>query len=179
MTMAMREPNQTKLDSAQLQALAQTLGRIRSVRKQSEYVFLGLPLYSVALGPDLAKGEMRGHAKGVLAIGDMATGIVAFGGFAMGVIAVGGLALGLITLGGLSIGVLLAVGGVAIGAVACGGGALGWVAIGGAAVGYYAAAGAAYGTYVIDAMQRSPEAVAFFSQWPILQLFGPVPGLRR
>ena len=177
--MAIREPDQTNLDSAQLQALAQTLGKIRGVRKQSEYVFLGLPLYSIALGPDLAKGEMRGHAKGVLAIGDTATGIVAFGGFAMGVIAVGGLAFGLITVGGFSIGVLLAVGGAAIGTVAGGGAALGWVAIGGAAAGHYAAAGAAYGTYVIDAMQRSPEAVAFFSQWPILQLFGPISGLPR
>jgi hypothetical protein len=177
--MAIRKPDQTKLDSAQLQGLVQTLGKMRGVRRQSEYVFLGLPLYSIALGPDLTKGEMRGHAKGVLAIGDTATGVLAFGGLAMGVIAVGGLAFGFVTLGGLSIGVLLAFGGAAVGAIAGGGAALGWVAIGGAAAGYYAAAGAAYGTYVIDAMQRSPEAVAFFSQWPILQLFGPVPGLRR
>src|SRR5271169_5372368 len=109
MTMAIREPDQTKLGSAQLQALAQTLGKIRGVRKQSEYVFLGLPLYSIAMGPDLAKGEMRGHAKGV--------------------IAVGGLAFGIISVGGLSIGVLLALGGAAIGTVAAGGATLGAVAI--------------------------------------------------
>lgn len=177
--MAMREPDQTKLDSAQLQALAQAIGKFRGVRKQSEYVFLGLPLYSIAFGPDLSKGEIRGHAKGVLAIGDMATGILAFGGLAMGVFAIGGLAFGLVTLGGLALGLLLAVGGAAIGTVAAGGAALGWVAIGGAAAGYYAAAGAAYGAYVIDATHRSPEAIAFFSQWPILELLGPIPGLRR
>lgn len=173
--MAMREPDQLKPDTAQLQALA----AFRGVRKQSEYVFLGLPLYSIAVGPDLAKGEVRGHARGVLAIGDTATGVVAFGGFAMGVIAVGGLALGLVSLGGLSIGVLLALGGAAIGGVAFGGAALGAVAIGGAAAGYYVAAGAGYGVYVIDAMHRSREAVEFFSEWPILQLFGPIPWSRR
>lgn len=179
--MAIREPEQAKLDSAQLaqlQAFQAAFAR-QSVRKQSEYVFLGLPLYSIAKGPDLAKGEMRGHAKGVLAIGDTATGIVAIGGFAMGGIAIGGVALGLVTLGGLSLGLLLAIGGAAIGIVANGGAALGFVAIGGAAAGYYAAGGAAYGAYVLDAMHRSPEAIEFFSQWDILHLLGPIPALRR
>jgi hypothetical protein len=173
--MAMREPVQTKPDIAQLQVLAAFHG----VRKQSEYVFLGLPLYSIATGPDLAKGETRGHAKGVLAIGDTATGIIAVGGFAMGGIAFGGVALGLVAVGGFALGLLLALGGAAIGAVALGGGALGWVAIGGAAAGYYAVGGAAYGTYVVDAMHRSPEAMAFFSRWEILQWLGPSPGPRR
>ena len=173
--MAMREPDQTKLDSAQLQALA----AFRGVRKQSEYVFLGLPLYSIATGPDLAKGEMRGHARGVLAIGDTATGIIAIGGFAMGGIALGGVALGLVAVGGFALGLLLALGGAAIGTVALGGGALGWVAIGGAAAGYYAAGGAAYGAYIVDAMHRSPEAIAFFSRWEILQWLVPILGPRR
>ena len=149
--MATREPDQARLDSAQLAQLQTLLAAVaqRSVRKQSEYVFLGLPLYSIAKGPDLAKGEIRGHAKGVLAIGDTATGIVAIGGFAMGGIAIGGVALGLVTLGGLSLGLLLAIG------------------------------GAAYGAYVLDAMHRSPEAIEFFSQWGILNWFGPIPALRR
>jgi hypothetical protein len=163
---------------AQLQAFQSALAR-QCIRKQSEYVFLGLPLYSIAMGPDFAKGEMRGHAKGVLAIGDMATGIIAIGGFAIGGIAIGGVALGMVTIGGLSLGLLLAIGGAAIGMVASGGAALGLVAIGGAAAGYYAAGGAAYGAYVLDAMHRSPEAVEFFSQLDILHLFGPIPALRR
>jgi hypothetical protein len=181
MPLATHEPDQAKLDSAQLAQLQTLLAAVarRSVRKQSEYVFLGLPLYSIAKGPDLAKGEMRGHAKGVLAIGDTATGIVAIGGFAMGGIAIGGVALGLVTLGGLSLGLLLAIGGAAIGIVANGGAALGFVAIGGAAAGYYAAGGAAYGAYVLDAMHRSPEAIEFFSQWGILNWLGPIPALRR
>jgi hypothetical protein len=66
-------------------------------------------------GPDLERGEMRGHAKGIIAIGDIATGVVALAGVARGGLAIGGLAVGLISLGGLSIGAL-ALGGLAIGA---------------------------------------------------------------
>ena len=179
--MATRDPDQTKLDSAQLaqlQALASML-TLNSIRKQSDYRFLGLPLYSIARGPDLAKGEMFGHAKGVLAIGDKATGIIAIGGIAIGGLAIGPVALGLVTIGGVSIGLLLAVGGAAIGLIALGGAALGIVAIGGAAEGYYAAGGAAHGAYVLDAMHRSPEAIEFFSQWDLMHWFSSPSGLRR
>jgi hypothetical protein len=175
------DPDLTKLDSAQLaqlQALASRL-TLNSIRKQSDYRFLGLPLYSIARGPDLAKGEMFGHARGVLAIGDRATGIIALGGFAMGGIAIGGVALGVVSIGGFSLGLLLAMGGAAVGIIAAGGAALGLVAIGGAAAGYYAAGAAAYGAYVLDAMHRNPEAVAFFSQWDALNLIGPIRALRR
>jgi hypothetical protein len=168
-----------RLSETELSSLASLASRLRGVRKTSEHVFLGLPLYSIALGPDLTKGELRGHARGVIAIGDTARGIVAFGGVALGIFAFGGLAFGLIAFGGLALGVALAVGGAAIGAVACGGGAVGLVAIGGAAVGYYAAGGAAYGRYVLDAMQRSPEAIELFSQLGILDGFGPLSRLRR
>jgi hypothetical protein len=179
--MATRDPDQTKLDSAQLaqlQSLASML-KLNSIRKQSDYRFLGLPLYSIARGPDLAKGEMFGHAKGVLAIGDKATGIIAIGGIAIGGLAIGPVALGLVTIGGVSIGLLLAVGGAAIGLIALGGAALGIVAIGGAAEGYYAAGGAAHGAYVLDAMHRSPEAIEFFSQWDLMHWFSSPSGLRR
>src|ERR1700730_16395879 len=171
--MATRDPDQTKLDSAQLaqlQALASRM-TLNSIRKQSDYRFLGLPLYSIARGPDLAKGEMFGHAKGVLAIGDKATGIIAIGGIAIGGLAIGPVALGVVTIGGVSIGLLLAFGGAAIGLIAIGGAALGIVAIGGAAEGYYAAGGAAHGAYVLDAMHRSPEAIEFFSQWDLMHWF--------
>ena len=87
------------------------------VRRRSDYEYLGMPLWSIATGPDPAKGELRGHAKGVLAIGDIATGIVAIGGLARGVFALGGLAIGLVAVGGLAVGGL-ALGGLAIGAVA-------------------------------------------------------------
>jgi len=150
---------------------------MQSVRRRSDYEYLGLPLWSIATGADPAKGDLHGHAKGVLAIGDIATGVVAIGGLARGLLAIGGVAIGIVAVGGLAVGAL-AFGGLAIGAVAFGGGALGWIAIGGAAAGFYAAGGAAWGMYVVSAMERSPEAVAFFTQWDALRAFLP-PAMRR
>jgi hypothetical protein len=175
--MALPNLNQAKLDSDQLKALA-ALANFKARRKRSEFVFLGLPLYSIAFGPDFSRGEMRGHAKGFFAFGDVATGVLAFGGVAIGGVAFGALALGLMAFGGLSVGLFLALGGAAIGTIALGGGALGVVALGGAAAGYYAAGGAAYGAYVLDAMHQSREAIEFFSQWNFLHWFG-VRELRR
>ena len=63
------------------------------VRKRSSKVICGLPLYDIALGPDLQKGEVRGHARGIIAIGDVATGWLAVGGAARGIVAIGGAAL--------------------------------------------------------------------------------------
>ena len=137
----------------------------KGVRKQSKMTLLGLPLVSVALGPDPDKGEMRGHARGIIAIGDIATGMIAIGGVAFGGITIGGCAIGLIALGGCALSILLALGGVALGMVALGGCAVGWVAVGGGAIGYYAFGGTAIGVYVIDAMRQSPEAVQFFEQF--------------
>jgi len=170
------QPDLTEAEVARLRDLVM---KLRGVRKQSEHLFLGLPLYAIAVGPDLAKSEYRGHAKGVFAFGDIATGIVAVGGLARGFIAIGGLAVGVIALGGLTVGLLFAFGGVALGLVAAGGGAVGVIAVGGVTLGYYAAGGVAYGTYVLDAMRRSPEALDFFSQWGFLDWFGPMSPNRR
>jgi hypothetical protein len=146
----------------------------RGVRRRSEMTILGIPAYDVAIGGDPETGEVRGHARGFLAIGDIATGVFALGGLARGVFALGGVALGLVSFGGLSIGALLAIGGLAIGSVALGGGAVGRVAVGGGAVGYYACGGGAAGKHVVDATRRDPEAVEFFRSWQ-----GPeCPGLR-
>ena len=145
---------------------------VRGVRRQSSYEYLGLPLWAIATGPDPAKGEIRGHARGVLALGDIATGVVAIGGFARGVIALGGLAVGIVAFGGLALGGL-AFGGLAIGAFALGGAAVGGIAIGGVALGIYAVGGIAWGTYVISAMERSPEAITFFTEFDALRAFIP------
>jgi hypothetical protein len=107
------------------------------IRKRSETTILGLPLYDIALGPDYDKGEMRGYAHGVIAIGDLATGVVAFGGVACGILSAGGLAIGL----------LGAAGGAAVGAFAAGGAAIGIVAVGGAAAGLVALGGGTYSVY--------------------------------
>lgn len=142
----------------------------RGIRKRSDKQVWGLPLYDIAMGPDSEKGELRGHARGIIAIGDFATGVLAIGGIARGVIAIGGLALGLLFgMGGLATG-LVALGGLAIGGIAIGGGALGGIAIGGGAVGYYGVGGGAIGAHVIDSIRQDPEAVRFFNEWlPFLQ----------
>ena len=86
----------------------------KGIRRQSSRIVCGLPLWAIAIGPDLERGEMRGHARAIFALGDMATGWFAFGGLARGIFAVGGLAIGLVAFGGLAIGVLIAVGDLAI-----------------------------------------------------------------
>lgn len=142
----------------------------RAIRHTSEREFLGLPWLAIAIGPDPTTGERRGHARGVVAIGDIATGVIAIGGLARGVIALGGLAVGALSFGGLAIGAL------AFGGAAIGGGAVGIVALGGAAVGHFAAGGAAAGTYVLSPFERSPEAVELFRQ---LERLGPLVSPRR
>ena len=144
------------------------------VRYRSAAAIGDLPLVSVALGPDPEKGEWRGHARGVVAIGDTAMGGVAIGGLAVGGIALGGLSLGLASVGGLALGVFLALGGAAVGGTAIGGGALGRVAVGGAAVGEYACGGGAFGAHVISATRRDLEAEAFFREHGLDRLCPPV-----
>lgn len=137
----------------------------RGIRRQSTRTAWGWPLWAVAFGPDLERGEMRGHARGIFAFGDLATGWVACGGLARGVFAFGGLAVGVFAFGGAAIGSLLAVGGGAVGAIAAGGGAIGLVAVGGGAFGYFALGGAAEGIHVVSALRQDPEAVAFFREY--------------
>ena len=149
----------------------------RGIRSRASAEFGGLPLYDIALGPDLARGEIRGHARGIVAIGDIATGVLAVGGLARGVLAIGGLAIGLVTFGGLSIGLIAAAGGLAIGSLAFGGGAIGGVAIGGGAAGYYACGGGAAGAHVVSAIHGDPEALAFFKEHGLEPMCGG--GYRR
>jgi hypothetical protein len=138
---------------------------LRGVRKRASWGIGNIPFYDIALGPDIARGELRGHAKGVIAVGDIATGFLAVGGLARGIVAIGGLAAGLLGVGGLSVGILAALGGLAIGGLALGGGAVGAVALGGGAIGYYACGGGAAGVHVSSAARRDPEAEAFFRRY--------------
>ena len=154
--------NQREFDQAKARLLSPA--SIKGIRRQSKRTLGGMPLWAVALGPDMDKGEMRGHAKAVFAVGDMATGVFAVGGLARGVVALGGLAIGLASFGGLGIGLVLALGGGAIGALALGGGAAGGVAIGGGAAGVYAMGGSAVGAHVLSATQCDADALDFFSR---------------
>jgi hypothetical protein len=138
---------------------------MKGIRRQSSQTLFGLPLWSIAMGPDWERGEMRGHARGIFAFGDMATGLFACGGLARGFVAIGGLAVGLFAFGGGAIGVLVAIGGGAIGGLAFGGGAIGVVAIGGGAFGYYALGGGAAGVHTVSALHQDPAAIDFFQQY--------------
>lgn len=118
-------------------------------RYTSKATLFGLPVVHIALGPH--HDGPRGHARGIIAIGDIATGWLAIGGVARGIVAIGGLAIGVFALGGGAVGVLAATGGgaVAIGA-ATGGLAVGSIAVGGAAAGFVAQGGAALGWFTRD-----------------------------
>jgi hypothetical protein len=163
--------------------------RVRSKRYRSEAVLFGWPILSIAFGPDPDKGEMKGLARGVIAIGDAAIGGIAIGGASLGVISVGGMSVGLCSIGGCSIGVLAAIGGAAIGmgasvggatigSLASGGAAIGIAAQGGGAVGYYASGGGAFGAHTITPRAADPEAQDAFKS--LSWFFGapsPVPNL--
>lgn len=138
---------------------------LKGIRRQSSRQLCGLPLWAIAVGPDWEKGERRGHARAIFALGDMATGWFACGGLARGIFAVGGLAIGLFAFGGGAIGILIAVGGGAIGGIAFGGAAIGAIAIGGGACGYYAFGGGAVGVHTVSGLHQDPEAVSFFQQY--------------
>ena len=136
----------------------------RGLRKRSGRAILRLPLYAIAIGPDPARDEVRGHARGLIAIGDVATGLIALGWIARGGVAIGGCACGLFAFGALSIGAVLAAGALSIGSFAFGGAAVGAVAVGFEAAGYYACGSNARGAHVVEDDRRDPEAIVFFAE---------------
>ncbi len=121
---------------------------------KSKRTVRGLPLVHINLGPGLCR------AKGIIAIGNIATGFISIGGLAMGVLSLGGLSLGLLlALGGISLG-CAAVGGLAVGLLALGGLALGILTYGGISCGVYAVGGVAIGSQVaIGGVASAPVAV--------------------
>jgi len=83
-------------------------------RSESSIKVMGLPLWAIAFGADLEAGEVRGHAKGIIAIGELATGIIAIGRIAVGLIPLGIISIGIFPAG------VIAVGGITIGVIASG-----------------------------------------------------------
>ena len=146
-------------------------------RYTSKRQVLGMPLFAVALG--MGEDGKPGHAKGFIAVGDIASGVIAFGGFARGVVAFGGGAIGGVTFGGLSLGTFAAfggfalawlgsaVGGFAAGILAGGGGAIGLVAQGGLAIGWLARGATAKGVHTWGRGGSAPDAAtqSLFDQY--------------
>lgn len=127
-------------------------------RRQYEYkskrTLLGLPLVHIHCGPGLCR------AKGIIAIGNIATGLISIGGLSVGLFSLGGFSLGLLlALGGLSVGAI-SVGGLAAGLIAAGGIALGILSFGGVACGAYATGGVASASRVaIGGVASAPVAI--------------------
>jgi hypothetical protein len=104
--------------------------RRRAIEYRSEQVWGDLPVVHVSVGGRRADGRYRpGRARGIVALGDVATGLVAIGGVAVGLFSVGGVAVGLVAVGAVAIG-LVAVGAVSIGLFAAGAVAIGLTAVG-------------------------------------------------
>ncbi len=118
-----------------------------------------LPLVHINIGLGIYR------AKGVIAIGNIATGILSLGFLSIGVLSFGLLALGLMAFGAFSIGLLVgagsiaagffAFGGVAVGVMSFGGVAIGYISVGGCAIGQYAAGGYAQGFVAIGSTGAS------------------------
>jgi len=113
-------------------------------RRRSRATILGMPVLHIAQGP--WGDEVRGRARGFIAIGDDARGFLAVGGIARGVVAIGGVAIGGFSLGGVALGGI-AIGGAVLGLIASGGAAAGGVSVGGGSVGIIADGGLAFGVF--------------------------------
>lgn len=125
-------------------------------RYRSATTIFGRPLVHIAIGP--YENESYGRARGIIAIGDIASGWLAIGGVAWGLIAVGGMAFGAVGLGGMAF-ALLAIGGGAVGGAAVGGGAVGGLTFGGGTIGLVAQGGGAYGYYARGDGAAGPNPV--------------------
>ncbi len=108
----------------------------------SKVKICGIPLVHVHFGLGVCR------AKGILAIGNIATGVIAIGPIAAGVASLGAVSVGILTLGAIILG-LFSFGGIAVGLFAFGGVAVGVYAFGGVAAGYVAIGGAAFGKFAL------------------------------
>jgi hypothetical protein len=125
----------------------------RTIRYTSTMRLGKWPILAVAFGSDFSRNESRGHARGIIAMGDVATGFIAIGGLARGVIAVGGVAAGFVTVAGVGFGALV-IAGVAIAQTA----------FGGVAIGHYAKGGATIGAHVVSSERTDHSAAVWFSR---------------
>ncbi len=119
---------------------------------KSKRTWFGLPLLHVANGVDPQTGQAR-HARGIVAIGGVATGWLAMGGRAYGGIAFGGIAVGGIAFGGIAAG-LVAFGGLTLALL---------MAFGGLVIAPLAVGGMAYGFYVFDGSHHNMEKLTWLT----------------
>lgn len=133
-------------------------GKIRHAETYHyEYIsktkLFGLPVLHVNVGLGIYR------AKGIIAIGNVATGIISMGLLSVGLLAFGWLAIGLLAFGGVALGLGVGAGGVATGVVAFGGVAIGVLTFGGCSIGYIAVGGFSVGQYAMGGVARGFIAV--------------------
>jgi transcriptional regulator with XRE-family HTH domain len=104
--------------------------RGRAYEYKSKKILFGLPLVHVHIGFGLKR------AKGIIAIGNIATGFITLGLLSTGLLSFSLLGLGIISFSALAIG-LLAVGSISIGVISIGAIALGFFTVGALSVGVY------------------------------------------
>lgn len=105
---------------------------------KSKRTLFGIPLIHVNIG-----SGRNYRAKGIVAVGNIASGVVSLGALSAGLVSFGALSLGLVSLGGLAAGLFFALGGIAAGILAVGGIAFGIFAVGGLALGMFSLGGCA------------------------------------
>ena len=139
---------------------------------KSKRTLFGLPLVHINCGPGIH------WARGIIAIGDIATGLVAMGGISVGLIGLGALSLGLLlALGALTAGII-SIGGVALGLFTLGGVAVGWLSVGGISCGVYAAGGVVTASKVaVGGVVSAPLAIGAAAEGAQTILI-PLEGLR-
>ncbi|MCL2843377.1 MAG: helix-turn-helix domain-containing protein [Oscillospiraceae bacterium] len=117
----------------------------QSARWQYEYkskrTLFGLPLVHVNVGFGLYR------AKGILAIGTIATGLLSIGAISVGLLSIGAMGVGLIALCALAFGIL-AFGSVAVGVFAVGALAIGIFALGALSIGMFSTGALAVASHV-------------------------------
>ena len=105
--------------------------RGRVFEYKSERQMFGMPLVHINVGLGLRK------AKGILAIGNIATGFLSIGLIAKGLLSIGLLSIGVVAFGLLSLALLLAVGNISIGTFSLGAVAFGVFTLGAVSIGVY------------------------------------------
>ncbi len=148
-----KEPDPSTASPASTTVINHYYGRHYFEYKSKRTLF-GLPLVHINCGPGLR------WARGIIAVGNVATGLVALGGLSVGLLSLGGISLGLLlALGGVAIGGV-AVGGFSLGALALGGITMGLLSIGGVSIGMYALGGVASASKVaIGGVASAPVAI--------------------
>lgn len=109
---------------------------------KSPKTLFGLPLVHIHFGYGLKK------AKGIIAIGNIASGVISIGLLSKGILAFGLLSMGIISIGCLSLGLLLALGSISVGIFSVGAVAVGIFSLGALSVGMFSTGAIAVGSHI-------------------------------